>query len=404
MYRVGTITDIDYNAHTATVELDEALSVAQDLDVNQSMILENIPVKYMDCDANAFVVDDRVVVEFTGQGWESPQVIGFETNPQPCEWHLAIIDAPMGEFSSITFPTGFNGTVVLVGAGGPVGETTGTLEDEEYDIQDSGGAGGAGGAGGYEIHQEVCLDEGSYRFRVGSYSDQTNGRGDTYLETVGIAYAGGQGGSVDRSTRTLTPGLKGQGNAGMGGGAVFMIAEVYVWVEEEEKTYDFLHEVRTSTGAEPGHVFWKCDDMIHAAAGAGGGPDGRMPEPMGIAPQGGFVFVWHPPSGLFLPDLLPEEQAELVNQHESIRYICSGSLGITAVAVSSESKSVPGPFGCRVSPCIDNDYGSCGDFKDKGYHGYGSGGGKEASGYDYTYAGQGVIILISPRKIEYEIE
>jgi hypothetical protein len=86
-YRVGTIHSIDYDADMASVTLDPATSIAQDLNVNQGETseLETIPVEYMTCNADAFENGDRVVVEFPGQLWEQgPKVIGFETNPQPC--------------------------------------------------------------------------------------------------------------------------------------------------------------------------------------------------------------------------------------------------------------------------------------------------------------------------------
>jgi hypothetical protein len=85
-YRVGTITAIDYEEDIASVTLDVATSAAQGLLINQEAALVSIPVEYMDCNAFAFSVGNRVVVEFTGQLWDGAQkVIGFETNPQPCE-------------------------------------------------------------------------------------------------------------------------------------------------------------------------------------------------------------------------------------------------------------------------------------------------------------------------------
>ena len=100
-YRVGEIIEINYDQNTADIELDEALSVAQSLNVNQAgyvwdeineewgieeskPILYDVPVEYMLCDAGAFIEGDRVVVEFSNQNWEDAKVIGFEENPQPC--------------------------------------------------------------------------------------------------------------------------------------------------------------------------------------------------------------------------------------------------------------------------------------------------------------------------------
>lgn len=85
-YRFGTITALDEDANTATVELAVARSSAQQLPVNKSNTLTNIPVVYMDCNAAAFDVGDRAVVEFQGQDWSAPRVIGFVDNPRGCGW------------------------------------------------------------------------------------------------------------------------------------------------------------------------------------------------------------------------------------------------------------------------------------------------------------------------------
>jgi len=43
----------------------------------------------MTCHANAFEIDDRVVVQFTAGDWAQPRVIGFLDNPKPCETYSA---------------------------------------------------------------------------------------------------------------------------------------------------------------------------------------------------------------------------------------------------------------------------------------------------------------------------
>lgn len=83
-YRWGTATGINYDNHTMTVELGGAISSARSLSVNQSSTLSNIPVIYQSCHALAFEVGDNVVVEFQGQDWASPRVIGFLDNPKQC--------------------------------------------------------------------------------------------------------------------------------------------------------------------------------------------------------------------------------------------------------------------------------------------------------------------------------
>ncbi len=83
-YRIGTITAINLAGTVCTVRLDEALSSAQDLNINATggvVALSGVPVEYMN-GANVFVVGDRVVVQLTGQAWASPKVIGFESHPR----------------------------------------------------------------------------------------------------------------------------------------------------------------------------------------------------------------------------------------------------------------------------------------------------------------------------------
>jgi predicted transglutaminase-like cysteine proteinase len=46
--------------------------------------LTDVPVEYMSCNAAAFSDGDQVVVEFTGQDFSQPKVIGFKANPSAC--------------------------------------------------------------------------------------------------------------------------------------------------------------------------------------------------------------------------------------------------------------------------------------------------------------------------------
>jgi hypothetical protein len=85
-YRIATITAIDMSTDTADVAFVAAASSAQGLDVNRETTKAGVPVVYMTCNAGAFSVGDRVVVEFVGQTWEGARVIGFESNPKSCNW------------------------------------------------------------------------------------------------------------------------------------------------------------------------------------------------------------------------------------------------------------------------------------------------------------------------------
>lgn len=83
-YRWGTITALDQNADKCTVELAEAKSSAQRMNVNQAATLKDVPIVYMECNAGVFAVGDRVVVSFTDQDWTKPKVIGFVDTPRAC--------------------------------------------------------------------------------------------------------------------------------------------------------------------------------------------------------------------------------------------------------------------------------------------------------------------------------
>jgi predicted transglutaminase-like cysteine proteinase len=49
----------------------------------RGVLLSDVPIEYMNGDnASAFLVDDMVVVQFVGQNWNNPKVIGFEMNPR----------------------------------------------------------------------------------------------------------------------------------------------------------------------------------------------------------------------------------------------------------------------------------------------------------------------------------
>jgi len=88
-FRLGEITSIDYEADECSVDLDAAISSAQNLNINKLNSLSGVPVEYMDCMAAAFEEGDRVVVKFEGQDWESPKVIGFASQPKPCGQGIA---------------------------------------------------------------------------------------------------------------------------------------------------------------------------------------------------------------------------------------------------------------------------------------------------------------------------
>ena len=89
-HRIGTITAIDTETDTCSLTLDAAEGAMTGEDVNRETALAGVAVDYMTCNARAFSVDDRVVVEFRDNDWSDPVVIGFESNPQACDVYLRV--------------------------------------------------------------------------------------------------------------------------------------------------------------------------------------------------------------------------------------------------------------------------------------------------------------------------
>lgn len=89
-YRYGVISNIDTDANTCDVKLDEVESSQQNLDINQEINLVGVPVSYMSCDSSAFENGDNVLVEFIGQDWSDAHVIGFRDNPKACGFQFKL--------------------------------------------------------------------------------------------------------------------------------------------------------------------------------------------------------------------------------------------------------------------------------------------------------------------------
>lgn len=104
-YRIGTITrlvgdicDVSLDAVEVYPHRDSSVI----LDLNQTPALENVEIQYMNCNGRAFEVADRVVVRFTDQDWQQPIVIGFESNPKPCQYVFkAIFKEPIPDSDPI---------------------------------------------------------------------------------------------------------------------------------------------------------------------------------------------------------------------------------------------------------------------------------------------------------------
>jgi translation initiation factor IF-1 len=126
-YRKATVLSVNKANDTANVQLDDARSSAQNLPVNFDLVLNNVPVVYMTCNARVFKPGDRVVVEFVDMDRANPRVIGFVDNPRSCFEFPAFFDirvnielatinaglfitfAPLGPGSFREYSTGISG-------------------------------------------------------------------------------------------------------------------------------------------------------------------------------------------------------------------------------------------------------------------------------------------------------
>lgn len=92
-YRVGNIIAFHTDdPNMCNVVFDEEESEELKLDINQQASAYNLPIEYLECNAEAFKLGDRVVVEHEEdkgpegeRGVYKPvRVIGFESHPRPC--------------------------------------------------------------------------------------------------------------------------------------------------------------------------------------------------------------------------------------------------------------------------------------------------------------------------------
>jgi hypothetical protein len=93
-YRIGTIIFLDIVEDKCNLILDDATTnIINDggVSVNEASTLTDVPIVYMTCNSGAFQVDDRVVVEFVGQDFDFPQVIGFESSPKQCGGEILLV-------------------------------------------------------------------------------------------------------------------------------------------------------------------------------------------------------------------------------------------------------------------------------------------------------------------------
>jgi len=128
-YRVGTLTSVDTQSHTCSLTLQSEESSADGLIIDPPTLqyaFTDVPIRYMECNADAFSAGDRVLIEFQGRDWKRPRVIGFESEPKLCPNRFSLryeIQNGIGMILNIDgedWPTSVYFTTVRKGEDGPV--------------------------------------------------------------------------------------------------------------------------------------------------------------------------------------------------------------------------------------------------------------------------------------------
>lgn len=91
LWRYGILLLVNKVTSTGTVRLNSAYSRAErgaapadSLPLDGVLEIENVPIIYPPCGAEAFAVDDEVLVLFQGQDRNAPAIIGFRREPKQC--------------------------------------------------------------------------------------------------------------------------------------------------------------------------------------------------------------------------------------------------------------------------------------------------------------------------------
>lgn len=96
LYRIATITSIDYATSTCAITYLNSESLDQRVDINQTVDAVSVPIEYSTCGADAFRTGDQVIVYFQTRDWTAPKVIGFRRSPRKCGFRLRLNDGNSG--------------------------------------------------------------------------------------------------------------------------------------------------------------------------------------------------------------------------------------------------------------------------------------------------------------------
>lgn len=149
-YRIATITSINKPANKCNLTFDGYYNISEfsnklvddkpvlpkfDFSGVQQINYTDATIEYMTCDANAFEVNDRVIVDLHG-GVSVPTVIGFYENPRKCIGYKWVFTIPpsMGINQSLT--ASLDITYSVADASGCVGGNQRYMMDSHVDTRE----------------------------------------------------------------------------------------------------------------------------------------------------------------------------------------------------------------------------------------------------------------------------
>jgi len=135
-YRYGTIYDINKSEDIANVNLETYSSEFYRDVLNQVDNLYGLKIEYMDCNSAPFEEGDVVVVEFDDTKWGQGKIIGFKSNPKPCNDEIVFFS--LGELGILwdiktnAYVEGFTGPTDYADCIAYLADKTETTLDNQY--------------------------------------------------------------------------------------------------------------------------------------------------------------------------------------------------------------------------------------------------------------------------------
>jgi hypothetical protein len=85
VWRYGILTEVNrYDGSFSLSDNDRNLYKDENLNINETVSLENILFEYPSCQGAVFTVGDEVLIRFLGFDRTQARIIGFRREPRPC--------------------------------------------------------------------------------------------------------------------------------------------------------------------------------------------------------------------------------------------------------------------------------------------------------------------------------